>query len=459
MPPTMKHIVAGLSLVLAVSGIRGPSTESTTAMVISRNNAMIHRRDITSWGGYALLVEVLPAPSGLISCENTKATGGWYCPKGTTCHGEPDENYYPVCCPGAADCSLLLWSLSACADTSWTLWRVGPTYSNGDRLCCTGDQTAVENKDKIQCLNNSLPIPTSIVLPKLKQITQTAAPPPGQTDPVTIGGGGDNGGQDTGGHDHGSDTDISSGSGSGSGSSNSGSPGPSSSTDSGSSGGLSQPATIAIAVLATIVGLSAIFIGWLLWERSRKRQQLELAAAQTGLPVPPRMTTSATAPGPGPQPQPVYISGPAPVPIPGPGAYNTARGGGGGIVTGPGTGTGTGSENIISTSSTTPSPGPSSNTFPEPVSGLIPPPPAYAPPHGHPHTQELHGQPAFASTPAPPTPGSDTVLLIHPHGQGQPNEHPELDGNARYQAPGSPRGRPMTGGATGHCGSFGEECT
>ncbi|KAM7191325.1 hypothetical protein V8F33_008928 [Rhypophila sp. PSN 637] len=174
MPPTVKHIVAGLSLVLAVSGIRGPGTvsapESTTAIVISRNNAMIHRRDITSWGGYALLVEDLPAPSGLISCENTKATGPWYCPKGTTCHGEPDENYYPVCCPGAAaHCSLLLWSLSTCADTSWTLWRVGPTYSTGDRLCCTGDQTAVENKDKIQCLNNSLPIPTSIVLPRVSR--------------------------------------------------------------------------------------------------------------------------------------------------------------------------------------------------------------------------------------------------------------------------------------------------
>ncbi|KAM7195874.1 hypothetical protein V8F33_006523 [Rhypophila sp. PSN 637] len=375
----------------------------------------IAKRDIIPWGGYPLLV------SSDNSCpkDTTRCGRQGCCPNATFCN----TNGAAVCCPKEdEDCSDVVERVYACADTSWTMWYY---LSN---FCCEADKVGTHANLEDRCLPTNIPVPSSIIVSSVQQQTKTRpVNSPGTTgsgpQPTSPSGGSndsgsgstsdqpDSSGSDSGsGSGSGSGTGSDSGSGSGTGAgtgtgtgSNTGSS--SGSTD--SNNGLSTPATIAIAVLATALGLALLFMGWFLWYRSHKKKQIKAAAAGAGG-MPELPATHAQV-----------IQVPSTYAATGTG---TGTGTGMSFVSGSGTGTGpiahqqtsqTMSQPLLVPVQSTPSPGPSL----DPLVG----PPAYVPPHSH--TQELHGQGV--------TPGG---YVIQNQAYTAPNGEQELDGITRANA-------------------------
>jgi hypothetical protein len=58
-----------------------------------------------------------------------------------------------------ADCSSTVVALPACADHAWNLF-----YSGAFSFCCTADQDGTFSTSGRQCLDKTLPIPTSEIL-------------------------------------------------------------------------------------------------------------------------------------------------------------------------------------------------------------------------------------------------------------------------------------------------------
>ncbi|KAK1765905.1 hypothetical protein QBC33DRAFT_542847 [Phialemonium atrogriseum] len=205
----------------------------------------IAARGLSSWGGFAL--QANPCPSGTSTCQTDSC-----CPDGYTCNSKSNT---PMCCPSSADCSVTVNALPACADNSWDL------YTFAQFFCCAPDMVGTwTGASGIQCFSRDLPIPESISLTMVSQVTGTGvgAGAVGATGSITSAKTTPGGSQATG--------TGGSGSGSGSGTSSS------DSRTGSSSHGLSQAATIAIAVLATAVGMLLIFIIWRCCKRQSKPQ-------------------------------------------------------------------------------------------------------------------------------------------------------------------------------------------
>lgn len=132
-------------------------------------------RGLTSWGGYALLVN--PCPSGTSTCGTASC-----CPTGYTCNADANTDV-PLCCPSSestlpllhqshtltiaqlgTDCTATVKALNACADQSWELYQFGGLF------CCPSDSVGTYSSAGRQCIARSLPIPTSISLSTVRII-------------------------------------------------------------------------------------------------------------------------------------------------------------------------------------------------------------------------------------------------------------------------------------------------
>lgn len=122
MPPTIRHLVIGLLVVqVVVAASAGIASQKAPRHVdeITKQSPQLsprshrsaddprRRRDITSWGGYALLFDDSDSspPGGTFFCSegSSKVRGKFYCPTGTSCHDSPEENALPVCCPSKGE--------------------------------------------------------------------------------------------------------------------------------------------------------------------------------------------------------------------------------------------------------------------------------------------------------------------------------------------------------------------
>lgn len=150
----------------------------------------LSRRGLSSFGGYAL--NQRPCPADTSTCGSSSC-----CPTGYSCDllsGNPT-----ICCPSSgtllyslstpspflavlllchvahwliiwrmwadADCRSTVGLLPACADNSWDLYDPGFA---GPAFCCLSDAVGAGSfSSGYRCLNNTLPIPTSLEVPKV----------------------------------------------------------------------------------------------------------------------------------------------------------------------------------------------------------------------------------------------------------------------------------------------------
>ncbi|KAH6719405.1 hypothetical protein BKA61DRAFT_597515 [Leptodontidium sp. MPI-SDFR-AT-0119] len=226
----------------------------------------LSRRGLSSFGGYAL--NQRPCPADTSTCGSSSC-----CPTGYSCDllsGNPT-----ICCPSSdADCRSTVGLLPACADNSWDLYDPGFA---GPAFCCLSDAVGAGSfSSGYRCLNNTLPIPTSLEVPKGPQATGARTT---QVSSVTTGKGS-------------SSTDSSSTNGGGNSSPSNAS---SNLGDSSRGGSLPTGAIVAIAILATLVVilLVALAIGWFLYKkRQRKRvaQGVPVTFSQPGIKAEPSVS-------------------------------------------------------------------------------------------------------------------------------------------------------------------------
>ncbi|KAK0109704.1 hypothetical protein ONS95_002383 [Cadophora gregata] len=242
-------------------------------------------RELVSWGGYGL--QISPCPEGTSSCGDSCCPSSYKCSSA----GNHKDNFSPteaICCPTDADCAATVKVVPACADSSWGLYHAIAEF------CCPVDYVGVypEGGTGLMCLSSSLPIPSdklagSVRHPKtcvlmndawliciqVKQNTSTkaaaATPSPGSKTTSASSGTVTSGAVTS--DAVSSDTATS----------DQNSQSPTGTTgNSTKSGGLSKNATIAIAVLATALGLLSIFIiGYCLWRRKRRSTRQSQSSA------------------------------------------------------------------------------------------------------------------------------------------------------------------------------------
>ncbi|KLU90330.1 hypothetical protein MAPG_09293 [Magnaporthiopsis poae ATCC 64411] len=242
--------------------------------------AAIARRDLVSWGGYALLRK--NCPSGTSSCD------GSCCPDGYSCSGDYRGK---VCCPDKTDCSQTVKAVSACADKSWTLWRSSCSTCITTTFCCAGDEVGTYDPAAgLQCINKAIPVPKSIIVSSIEQQTTSENAPTIGGAPTTTTGAGSRIRPTTSGSSPGSNPDSGIG------------PGTSSPSDSSSGGsgsaGLPQAAVVAIAVLATALGMLAASFACFVFYRRRKKAAQPHGGPLTSTPQQPSNGQQATAPPP-----------------------------------------------------------------------------------------------------------------------------------------------------------------
>ncbi|KAK0110663.1 hypothetical protein ONS96_002265 [Cadophora gregata f. sp. sojae] len=168
-----------------------------------------------------------------------------------------------------ADCAATVKVVPACADSSWGLYHAIAEF------CCPVDYVGVypEGGTGLMCLSSSLPIPSDKLAGSVKQNTSTkaaaATPSPGSKTTSASSGTVTSGAVTS--DAVSSDTATS----------DQNSQSPTGTTgNSTKSGGLSKNATIAIAVLATALGLLSIFIiGYCLWRRKRRSTRQSQSSA------------------------------------------------------------------------------------------------------------------------------------------------------------------------------------
>ncbi|KAF2007452.1 hypothetical protein P154DRAFT_592857 [Amniculicola lignicola CBS 123094] len=177
---------------------------STTDDVYIELKRSIVPRDLSSWGGYGLLAS--SCPSGTDTCGKLNC-----CPSGYTCASKTDAGFYggtnALCCPSSEyiprrkrilesalpgslwlcamhelkrvlmpvvktgdSCENIVGSLPACADNSWQFYATGNTY-----ICCPPETIGTMSASGgFLCLDQKLPIPSSITLSLMSQATGTA---------------------------------------------------------------------------------------------------------------------------------------------------------------------------------------------------------------------------------------------------------------------------------------------
>ncbi|KAH7336302.1 hypothetical protein BKA65DRAFT_552960 [Rhexocercosporidium sp. MPI-PUGE-AT-0058] len=210
-------------------------------------------RDLVSWGGYGL--QSSPCVEGTSSCGDSCCPDTYKCTAAGN-HKDFANTIEAICCPTDVDCSGTVRVVKACADNSWGLYHA---YWN---FCCPLGMVGIyPDGSGLMCLSSSLPIPKDRLASEVIQAT------------IAKGGATTTGGSKT--SSVASGTTISSSS---TVNSDTGSQFPTGTTDnssqSPSKASLSKGATIAIAVLASALGLLSILIIGYFWRKKRRSSKV-----------------------------------------------------------------------------------------------------------------------------------------------------------------------------------------